>query len=65
MFVITPCMLVLPAPLQPLLYGKNMSASVDEEMVLTCFTCRYGKPAGLFLTSIVFIVYKIALTFEE
>lgn len=25
----------------------------------------YGKPAGLFLTSIVFIVYKIALTFEE
>ncbi|KAG2231044.1 hypothetical protein INT48_007555 [Thamnidium elegans] len=25
----------------------------------------YGKPAGVFLTSIVYIVYKIALTFEE
>ena len=26
---------------------------------------RYGKPAGLFMTSIVYIVYKIALCFEE
>lgn len=64
MSAITPCTLDPLVLLWQLLYGKRWHWQLFRANA-KLNAIRYKSPAGVFLTALVYVVYKIALTFEE
>jgi hypothetical protein len=59
------CTWVVPCVSLPQLSGKqHISSQFNKRNSVTEFFYRYERPAGLFITVYVYIVYLVALRFE-